>query len=209
MATTTTAADTLNSLLRGEISAVETYQQALAKLGDAKGADELRRVHQEHIDAANLLREHVHAHGGEPDKRFGAWRAFAKAVEGTAKLLGNDAALKALKEGEEHGIKEYEEALEDKNLPADCRTLIRSTLLPRARSHISVLDRLMAGLVERINPQEARQHLRFNQGTLLVCAYDDEEKCRKYHLEGAISLKDFESRADSIPKDRELIFYCA
>src|SRR5688572_22463284 len=107
------AADTLNSLLRGEISAVETYQQALDKLGDTKGAAELRRIHVEHRDAANSLRKEIRQHGKEPEPHASAWRAFAKAVEGTAKLFGNDAAMKALKEGEELGVKDYEKALKE------------------------------------------------------------------------------------------------
>ena len=44
---------------------------------------------------------------------------------------------------------------------------------------------------------------------LLVCAYDDEEKFRQNRLQGAVSLADFRARQDSIPKDREIIFYCA
>lgn len=207
MAQTTT--DTLNSLLRGEISAIETYQQALVKLDDKKGSEEVRRIHAEHIDAANSLRRHVHQHGGQPDHGSGAWGAFAKAVEGAAKVLGNDAALKALKEGEELGIKAYERSLQDKSLPADCGTLIASTLLPRAREHLPVLDRLMAGLVERVSPQQARQHLTADSGSMLVCAYDSQEKFEQNHLEGAIPLATFAAQVDSIPKDREIIFYCA
>lgn len=141
MSATTT--DTLNELLRGEIAATETYQQALAKLENTAAGSELRRIHAEHRDAANTLRQHVHAHAGKPDQGSGAWGAFAKLVEGTAKLFGNDAALKALKEGEEHGIKSYEDALEDRSLPADCAALISSKLLPQARAHVPVLDRLM------------------------------------------------------------------
>src|SRR5262245_53559837 len=90
----------LNSLLRGELSATETYQQALAKVGNDPKAAELRRIHEEHRDAANTLRQHIHAHGGKPDQGSGTWGKFAKAVEGTAKLFGQTAALKALKEGE-------------------------------------------------------------------------------------------------------------
>jgi hypothetical protein len=51
--------------------------------------------------------------------------------------------MKALKEGEEHGVKDYEDALKDANFPVECQTLIRSTLLPQTRSHIQVLDQLM------------------------------------------------------------------
>src|SRR5687767_7460215 len=100
----TTTVDTLNSLLRGEIAATETYQQALAKIGNEPGGADLRRIHAEHRDTANALRKHVHIFEDKPDQGSGAWGAFAKAVEGVAKLFGNTAALKALKEGEEHGL---------------------------------------------------------------------------------------------------------
>jgi uncharacterized protein (TIGR02284 family) len=134
----------LNSLLRGELAATETYQQALAKVGNDTGAAELRRLHDEHRDAANTLRQHIREHGGTPGHGSGAWGAFAKSVEGTAKIFGQTAAMKALKEGEEQGISDYEKALKDENLAADCKTLISSQLLPQTRAHIPVLDRLMA-----------------------------------------------------------------
>jgi hypothetical protein len=47
-----------------------------------------------------------------------------------------------LKEGEEHGLKEYEEALHDEGLPADCVELARE-LMARQRQHIANLDRLI------------------------------------------------------------------
>ena len=143
MANTPEQTDLLNALLRGELAATETYQQALARLGDEPGAADLRQVHEEHRWAANELRRHVHRHGGKPDQGSGAWGTFAKAVAGAAKLLGNAAALKALKEGEENGVKSYEDALRDKDLPDDCQELIETKLLPQTRDHVPVLDRLM------------------------------------------------------------------
>jgi uncharacterized protein (TIGR02284 family) len=136
--------DTLNALLRGELAATETYQQAMDKAGNDSRAAELRRLRDDHRSAANTLRQHVHGQGGKPDQGSGAWGTWAKAVEGTAKLFGNAAALKALKEGEEHGVKSYEDALNNPDLPAECQTLIRGTLLPQTRSHLPVLDRLMS-----------------------------------------------------------------
>lgn len=135
--------DTLNELLRGEISAVETYQQAMDKIGSDPGAAELKQIHDEHREAANELRLHIRSHNGTPDHGSGAWGAFAKTVAGVAKLFGNTAALKALKEGEETGVSSYERALEDESLSAECKELIRSRLLPQTRAHIPVLDRLM------------------------------------------------------------------
>ena len=133
----------LNSLLRGEISAIETYQQALEKIGSDPDAAELRRIHHEHRDAANMIRKQVHELGGKPDQDSGAWGAWAKTVEGTAKMLGTTAALKALKEGEEHGQKSYEDALQEEGLPSECKSAIRSTLLMQTQEHIAALDRLM------------------------------------------------------------------
>jgi uncharacterized protein (TIGR02284 family) len=136
-----------NSLLRGELSATETYQQALQKLGRGPAAEHLWRIHHEHREAANALRQEVHRLGGQPDQGSGAWGAWAKLVEGAAKLFGETAALKALKEGEEHGLKSYESALTDETLPDDCKALIRSTLLPSTREHVATLDRLMTARV--------------------------------------------------------------
>ena len=135
--------DALNEMLRGEISAVETYQQALDKVGLEEGAGELRLIREDHIDAANTLRRHVHAYGGETDRGSGAWGTFAKAVEGTAKLFGNAAAIKALKKGEELGISSYESALKDDEFPPECKDLVRSTLLPQTRRHVQVLERMV------------------------------------------------------------------
>jgi len=67
----------------------------------------------------------------------------------------------------------------------------------------------MGDTVPRIEAREARAHLKNGIGALLVCAYDNEAKCQEAMLEGAITLSQFRARAGLIPKDREVIFYCA
>src|SRR5690349_463556 len=147
MATMTdTVTTTLNSLLRGEMSAIETYRQAIEKLDNQTGAEDLHWLRTEHRDAADALWHHVEQHGGKPSEGSGPWGTFAKAVEGTAKLFGNAAALKALKEGEEHGLKEYQAALDDsEDLAPDCVVLLRG-IAEKQRAHIATVDRLMASL---------------------------------------------------------------
>lgn len=44
---------------------------------------------------------------------------------------------------------------------------------------------------------------------LLVCADDDPEKFARMKINGSISLTEFESRLDSIPTNREIVFYCS
>lgn len=60
----------------------------------------------------------------------------------------------------------------------------------------------------RISPEEVREKVT-SGSALLVCGYDDEDKFRQNHLEGALSLSDFKSRLASLTKDQEIIFYCA
>ena len=44
---------------------------------------------------------------------------------------------------------------------------------------------------------------------LLVCGYEDDAKCRKGRLEGSIPFARFASMAPTLPKGKEIIFYCA
>ena len=60
----------------------------------------------------------------------------------------------------------------------------------------------------RISAEETRQRVSAGSA-LLVCAYDDEEKFKNNHLQGAISLSEFKSKLPSISPDQEVIFYCA
>ena len=62
--------------------------------------------------------------------------------------------------------------------------------------------------VIRITPEETYQKLRTGNA-LLVCAYDSEEQFRSLQLSGAISLPEFREKLPSLPKNREIVFYCA
>ncbi|HYA04157.1 MAG TPA: rhodanese-like domain-containing protein [Syntrophobacteria bacterium] len=61
---------------------------------------------------------------------------------------------------------------------------------------------------ERISPQEVRKQVKAGTA-FLVCAYDEEDKFRTMHLEGAISFDAFKSKLPSLSKDQKIIFYCA
>jgi rhodanese-related sulfurtransferase len=62
--------------------------------------------------------------------------------------------------------------------------------------------------IERISAEAARRKVQSGQA-LLVCAYDDEAKCASMKLEGALNLRELRDMAPSLPKDREIILYCA
>ena len=58
--------------------------------------------------------------------------------------------------------------------------------------------------IERISAERAQAKA---GQALLVCAYEDEAKCRVLNLSGSISLASLRSRAASLPKTQEIIFY--
>src|SRR5688500_5917696 len=138
----------LNSLLRGEISAAETYRMAIDKVADSDNvanAGLLREIQEEHGRAAQGIRDRIRELGGEPSDSSGAWGAWAKLVEGTASLFGGDAgSLKALKEGEEHGLKDYNEGFDD--IDATSAELVQNQLIPAQQRHINLLDQLITSV---------------------------------------------------------------
>ncbi|UFS70126.1 ArsR family transcriptional regulator [Geomonas sp. RF6] len=60
---------------------------------------------------------------------------------------------------------------------------------------------------KRVKPEEARRKVQAGEA-LLVCAYDDEEKCERARLEGAMTFGEFSTKLPEIGKEREIIFYC-
>src|SRR5688500_5855423 len=135
----------VNSCLRGDISAAETYKMAIDKA--AKSDDTaanmglLREIQEEHGRAAQAVRDRIRELGGEPSDSSGAWGAWAKFVQGTGNLLGDVASLKSLKEGEEHGLKDYEEGVDD--LDATSAELVQNQLIPAQQRHVALLDQLI------------------------------------------------------------------
>ena len=57
-----------------------------------------------------------------------------------------------------------------------------------------------------IDAKDAFTHIK-NSSALLVCAYERDVKFRRLHLDGALSLGEFQSIASTVSKDTELIFY--
>jgi rhodanese-related sulfurtransferase len=62
--------------------------------------------------------------------------------------------------------------------------------------------------IQRIPPKEVHDKVTAGKA-LLVCAYEEPVKFAQMHLEGAISIQEFRARRSSLPKDQEIIFYCA
>lgn len=138
--------DELNKVLRDELSAIETYRQALEKNRAEYGADgrvrQLQQMLGDHEEAAAQLRDMIRRLGGTASNDSGAWGTWASTVMGTAKLFGDKSALKALKEGEESGIKDYQAVLQDRVPPADVADAFQA-IVSKEQEHVRQLDLLI------------------------------------------------------------------
>jgi hypothetical protein len=138
---------TIEKLLKDELSATETYQQALENFRVPGGqfmANSLTPILGAHKAAVSSLEAQIVKLGGTPQKGTGVWGSWAKIVLEGASLLGKQSAIKVLLEGEKSGEGDYEEALKDTALSSELRTLIETKLLPAQQSHVRSLDRIMA-----------------------------------------------------------------
>lgn len=130
----------LNSFLRSELSAVETYNQCIRKLDDSQIVSGLSDLQISHQRRAELLREKIRELGGTPEDSSGLWGSFAKMVEGGAKLFGDRSAIAALEEGEDRGRDEYIEKSD--SLSPEVQRFVNAELLPEQRRSHDVLNRI-------------------------------------------------------------------
>ena len=117
----------LNTLLRGEISAVETYNQAIKHVAD-EPIDDLIANRNCHRKRVNLLNESIAQHGGSAGATSGMWGSFAKLVENGASLISSKSVIAALEEGEDRGVALYRNPGE---LDPSSVLLVQTVLLPR------------------------------------------------------------------------------
>jgi uncharacterized protein (TIGR02284 family) len=129
---TTQTVDQLNSFLRGELSAVETYRQAIQKL--TSHHDLLQQCEQSHAGRVTALSNEIRRRGGAPAQSSGLWGQFVTAIEGAATAIGEKAAIAALEQGEDHGRDDYKRDLKD--LDAEARLFVEQQLIPeQKRTH--------------------------------------------------------------------------
>ncbi len=134
----------LNALLRGEISAAETYRMAIDKAAAGDNAAHLgllRQIQEEHGRAAQGLRDRIEELGGQASDSSGAWGVWARTIQGAMNLFGDNASIGALKEGEEHGLNDYTQALS--SIDPTSAQMIRNQLIPAQQRHIERLEEML------------------------------------------------------------------
>jgi hypothetical protein len=135
--------DTLNAFLRDEMDAVETYRHALWCLASGDNLARLAACLASHERRVESLRGWIEALGGRPVADAALWESFARLFHSGGGALGDEAAIAALEEGEDHGLKLY---LDDVcKLDRETRRQIERDVLPeQIRTHDSLSDLKLA-----------------------------------------------------------------
>jgi hypothetical protein len=130
----------LNSLLRGELAAVNAWQHALRSAESRRTVDvpEILRFAAEHQRTVAALQVVVRQMGGVPETEASTEGAFAR--------LADTGTVRDLLDGEKSGLTMYEAA--DGDFRGDARDLVALELLPRQRRHVALLSAILLRLTE-------------------------------------------------------------
>jgi len=102
----------LKHLLQDEMSAVESYDQAIAAVKNDATKAELADLNSGHKSRVIKLQAKVTELGGELPENSGLWGKFAKLLEAGASHLGDKVIVGTLEECEVHHLAAYKSGLE-------------------------------------------------------------------------------------------------
>jgi hypothetical protein len=144
---TASAVFTLNALLRAELGAIATYVVALRKIDVGHDPSQrLATIAVDHRDNARLLGREVGELGGAASTDVANWSEHLQAVQSSAAVLTDPAALLALHAGELRILEDYRAALDNFDLLTSSRALIARQLIPKQERHLSTLAALLTRL---------------------------------------------------------------
>ena len=136
--------DQLASFYRGELSAVETYRQAMRVTQQSWVLTQLRANMASHEERARILRQRIVDLGGIPPEDSGPWGAFATTVQGAAAAINARAALSILEEGERHGLADYRADLG--KVDHESLRMLENRVIPQQSQTYDSLHRIVESL---------------------------------------------------------------
>jgi hypothetical protein len=118
----------LNSFLRSELSAVETYHDVLQQATGASARATLEDCSSAHASRAQRLRDAIERMGGTPAAGSGARGTLARVFGRSALALGGRTGVAALARSEDRALRDYRDR--SRRLNARGKRLVNDLLLP-------------------------------------------------------------------------------
>ncbi len=151
-----TMPDRLNTLLRGELSAVETYELALREFEfDADTTASLRDCLRSHLRRSETLRHIICRQGGVPSDVFGIWGSLAGVLEMPPQARSRSSVIEALHRGETYARRDYEGEADQGALSKPVRVLLGTQLAPEQRRTLASVTRVLVRRSDRVVPNRS------------------------------------------------------
>jgi len=143
MATSEALINRLNSLLMLDHDAVDAYQQAIDRIKSEYCRSQLRAFQADHRQHITDLKECITRYGGKPQDRRDVKGFFIKGMTAMQSMMGDEMALKAMQTNEKLTNKNYQEALDDRSLPDDVRSIVAKNRADEAR-HLDWINQALS-----------------------------------------------------------------
>lgn len=121
--------EALNSLLRDELAAVMTYDEALHERSAFSGKTELSLCQRSHEARAAILRQKILALGGKPATTAGLTGLWDQVIERGAAAIGDTMVFRVLEQGEDHVLDDYRRGLPV--VDPEVRSFLEHEVLPQ------------------------------------------------------------------------------
>jgi bacterioferritin len=143
----------LNTVLRGELMAVESYDLFIANTDDEKSRQLFRQFRADHKEHAELLSDRIRSLGAVPGKGTGIPGTFSQIkLEFETKRKDSEEILKRAYFGEDKGVKMVEEIVKGDLDPESAKLVGR--ILSKDREHLIALMETMQENLSRENYEQ-------------------------------------------------------
>ncbi len=133
----------INEILRGEISAVETYDSLLEKIKNSSRHFILKTIREEHFASIRYWRDEALNQGKFPQLDSALWGDMVMLFVEASKSISTKTAIGMILKGEEHGLKNYQSMLDAQFLTVDQKKKIKETFIPNQKDHIGALNSIL------------------------------------------------------------------
>ena len=130
--------DRLNDLIALDLDAVDAHESAITRIDTPTVRERLREFQGDHRRHVRDLTEHVMRLGGTPRQRPDVKGFFIKGFTAITSMMGDEAALRAMKSNEELTNRKYKDAMAQP-FSSDIKELIQQNFADELR-HLAYVE---------------------------------------------------------------------
>ncbi len=140
-----TANSDLTKILCAEMSAVETYTQAIESFHHGDDIQQLEIARDCHVQRVDTLAGKLYELGGSPTESSGIWGKTARALDAGGEVVSDKEAVALLEKGEERGIQQYRDLVATTKADPAIQTLAAQLLAQQEET-----QRIVKALQEKL-----------------------------------------------------------